>query len=210
MEDNIFEWISKSKSELEIREGKLIDNDKAIDDLLLLQNERLWELWKGYKVLGLVDERYNEEMVDLTSEEFMREYIVLEKRLESAMDDMSSKTNDSDTLRNKLEKCIADLMNLLGNRWWTLSEFKRKSVDSRRDIRNMEDKLFPMYEKLATISFDYEKTDWKKCADDLFEMHKPLIEAYGELLSEEGKMFLEFETIIKKREAFSKLAHDLF
>jgi len=194
--DGRIELLDKRNEELQERETSLAEQTKQ-------QNDFADKVWKGYKKLGLVSSE--DAQIAITREEYCKRLQILEENFDRIIGQVKSQAE----LHDALEKYIADIMNLLTNRWNTICEYKKLWKNRRCELREKELSLLENnYVKLE--KGEKEPPKWFEQATNLFTKHQQLIEEQEKLIAAEEELQDELEQIFNIRKKSLTMATELF
>ena len=197
-------------SRLEIRDDKLRERVFVIEQSLGEQNERFENLSKGYLLLGLFDNKMDEQFDLLTREMFQKEKQKLEQQYSISLTGILRKKHDKYSVHDANEKYISDLLYLMTIRWNTIIEYKNLWKKERMEHRESFIGFYEDLLKLEKQDENLEQLVWFEKTTLVFEKQSSLILEQERLISLEEELQSELETSFKDRENLYIKAVQLF
>jgi len=184
---------------------QLKNKANKINQQLQSQNDKFDELWKGYRVLGLL-ENWDKTESPITREMFNVELEKLQEKLHKHLE-LKNSEFDKHEFRDVLEKHIISILDLLSLRWWSINQYLKLWSNRRLDYRKNELNLRSDYKKLEN---ERKIELFKSKTESLVKHHTELIEKQLEILTAEDELHSEMEKIYNLREKFFNLLSELF
>jgi hypothetical protein len=205
MNENILQ-LPGLMNKLSNKQEQLFQKAHRIKDIVQIQNDKFEQLWKGYHVLGFLDNFDKNGVSPITRETFNTEFTKLAKELDELLNNSNLQSRKSE-FRDIVEKQIVTILGLLNVRWGSIVEFIKLWSNRRNDIHKGELNLQSEYEKLVkekNIEIFIQKTE------KLTYKQIELIEKQIELIDAEDELYSEMEFIYKVRENLYPLSTELF
>ena len=188
---------------LDKRQEFLDKREFALVDVLAVQNEHLEKLWKGYVVLGIVNDGEPDSINILLQKDFRMELEVLDNRL-TLINQQPQNKSEEFLLRDELEKYVSDCLTLTQRRWQTMILYKNLWRKERIELRQKELNL--IQKGYAELEKKTDQLEWKTKVDSVFQEHKELVFEQEKRLTAEELLQDEFEFIYQTREKLLEIA----